>query len=309
MHRRVLFTTAALAFFALSLVAGSVVAMRAAGPAETTFTLGRVESRVEPAVSGRFDAYVPIVDWGVRAKPYRGPLGSISSFARSTGTRRSPRRVQGPPRSATSSLIEGELRQASRRAFGARRSRRSPAGSSAASWRCGDRRLRAPASAGSESATGAGAAASVVLVLIAGFALVSADWSVAATSDLLRPRLRASQAPVLLRSDPHRGRYLHGLLRPRGRGAREPHLGDRERSSRPGGEDGRLSPPTSTRTVSCCRCSRSTRKGGPSSSSATSPSSGAPRGGRRARGRRFRCPRRRGVGNHDTRALMDALAE
>jgi hypothetical protein len=74
-QRRALLTTALLVLVcALSSAAGSAVAMRAAGPAVTTFTLGKVESRVEPSLSGRFDAYVPIVDWGVRAAPFEAPV-------------------------------------------------------------------------------------------------------------------------------------------------------------------------------------------------------------------------------------------
>ena len=111
MHRRALFTTVALLVVcALCSVAGSAVAMRAAGPAVTTFTLGKVESRVEPAVSGRFDAYVPIVDWGVRAKPYRGPFRTELEF-RSLDRDAALAAVRsGPAAQRNLQLIEGELR-------------------------------------------------------------------------------------------------------------------------------------------------------------------------------------------------------
>jgi predicted phosphodiesterase len=39
-----------------------------------TFTLGTVGVTVVPALDGRVDVYVPIVDWGVRAEPYEAPI-------------------------------------------------------------------------------------------------------------------------------------------------------------------------------------------------------------------------------------------
>jgi predicted phosphodiesterase len=178
-HRRVLFTTAALALFcALFSVAGSAVAMRAAGPAVTTFTLGKVESRVEPAISGRFDAYVPIVDWGVRAKPYRGPFRIDLEF-RSLDRDAALAAVRsGPSAQRNLQLIEGELRQSVEAGF-RRAAFATLAGgllggflAGAVIVACGRRRRWLGVGAG------AGAAASVVLVLVAGFALVSADWRV-----------------------------------------------------------------------------------------------------------------------------------
>ena len=46
---------------------GSYVAARAFGATTERFTLGTVRVAVKPALSGRVDVYVPIVDWGVRA--------------------------------------------------------------------------------------------------------------------------------------------------------------------------------------------------------------------------------------------------
>src|SRR5919198_5287352 len=95
---------------ALSLV-GSVVALRAAGPAVTSFTLGRVETRVAPASSGRFDAYVPIVDWGVRARPYWAPLAVELQF-RSLDRDAALAAVRsGPAAQRNIRLLEGELRE------------------------------------------------------------------------------------------------------------------------------------------------------------------------------------------------------
>jgi predicted phosphodiesterase len=57
-----------------------VLALRAASPASRTVTLGTVDVRVAPARGGRLDVYVPVVDWGVRARPYRAPLAVDLEF-------------------------------------------------------------------------------------------------------------------------------------------------------------------------------------------------------------------------------------
>jgi len=79
-RRRILITAALVLYCAALSFAGSVLAVRAAGPAVTTFTLGTVETRVGPTASGRFDVYVPIVDWGIRAHPYAAPLRLSAGF-------------------------------------------------------------------------------------------------------------------------------------------------------------------------------------------------------------------------------------
>ena len=53
---------------------GSLVALRAFGPTAEPFSLGSVRVSAQPALHGRVDVYVPIVDWGVRASPYWAPL-------------------------------------------------------------------------------------------------------------------------------------------------------------------------------------------------------------------------------------------
>jgi predicted MPP superfamily phosphohydrolase len=61
-------------------VAGMVAAQRAAGPSERAFALGTVEISATPALGGGVDVYIPIVDWGVRAQPYRVPLDISLEF-------------------------------------------------------------------------------------------------------------------------------------------------------------------------------------------------------------------------------------
>jgi predicted phosphodiesterase len=109
--RRRILVTAGFALFCSALsLAGSLVAVRAAGPAETTFTLGTVDAQVAPAASGRLDVYVPIVDWGVRAHPYRAPLAvqlefrSLDRDAALTAVR------SGPAAKRNVRLLEDELR-------------------------------------------------------------------------------------------------------------------------------------------------------------------------------------------------------
>ncbi|MGH9381330.1 MAG: metallophosphoesterase family protein [Thermoanaerobaculia bacterium] len=55
-------------------VGGVVLALRAAGPSVRGFALGTMRVAVTPAVRGAVDVYIPIVDWGVRMRPYRTPL-------------------------------------------------------------------------------------------------------------------------------------------------------------------------------------------------------------------------------------------
>jgi predicted phosphodiesterase len=57
-----------------SAVAGIVVAQRVAGPSVRAFALGTVAISATPAIDPAVDVYIPIVDWGVRSKPYRVPL-------------------------------------------------------------------------------------------------------------------------------------------------------------------------------------------------------------------------------------------
>src|SRR5919197_301833 len=156
---------------------GSVVAVRAAGPAVTSFTLGRVETRVAPASSGRFDAYVPIVDWGVRARPYWAPLAVELQF-RSLDRDAALAAVRSGPAAQTNvRLLEGELRESVDAGF--RRAAAAGlvggivggfiAGTIAVAF--GRRRRWLPVG------TATGVVTSSVAVVVAGLTLVSADWN------------------------------------------------------------------------------------------------------------------------------------
>ena len=79
--RRGFFKTAALVVFcAVLALTGSIVALRAAGPESSEVTLGTVDVHVVPARSGAVDIYMPVVDWGVRARPYRAPVAVELEF-------------------------------------------------------------------------------------------------------------------------------------------------------------------------------------------------------------------------------------
>jgi predicted phosphodiesterase len=157
-------------------IAGSAVAMRAAGPAVTTFTLGEVESQVEPAFSGSFDAYVPIVDWGVRAKPYRGPFRLELDFRSLDREAALAAARSGPAAQRNLHLLEEELRQSVEAGF-RRAAFAALAGgllggflAGAIIVACGRRRRWLAVG------TAAGSATSAFLVVLASLALVSADW-------------------------------------------------------------------------------------------------------------------------------------
>jgi hypothetical protein len=55
-------------------VAGAYLTVRAFATTVEPFTLGTVSVKGAPALDGRVDVYVPIVDWGVRASPYEAPV-------------------------------------------------------------------------------------------------------------------------------------------------------------------------------------------------------------------------------------------
>lgn len=79
--RRGLIGTAALVVLCAALgLAGSIVALRAVAPQSSDVTLGTVDVNVVPATSGEVDVYVPVVDWGVRARPYRAPVAVELEF-------------------------------------------------------------------------------------------------------------------------------------------------------------------------------------------------------------------------------------
>jgi predicted phosphodiesterase len=176
-RRTVLFTVALVLGCAALSLAGSIVAVRAAGQAETSFTLGRVETRVGPARSGRFDAYVPIVDWGVRARPYSAPLAVELQF-RSLDRDAALAAVRsGPAAQRNVHLLEQELRDSVDAGF--RRAALAAlvggiiggflAGAIAVAF--GRRRRWLPAG------TAVGLVVSISTVFLTGLTLVRADWS------------------------------------------------------------------------------------------------------------------------------------
>jgi hypothetical protein len=176
--RRSITTTAALlAFCSLLSLAGGLVALRAAGPAVSSFELGTVEARVEPAWSGRFDLYVPIVDWGVRTRPYRAPLAVNLEF-RSLDRDAALAAVRsGPAARRNVRLLEDELRETVN--AGLRRAALAMlaggalggflAGALLAAFGRRRRWLAGGAAAGTVSSAG--------LVLVAALALIHADWN------------------------------------------------------------------------------------------------------------------------------------
>jgi predicted phosphodiesterase len=176
-RRRILITAALVLYCAALSFAGSVVAVRAAGPAVTTFTLGTVETRVGPTASGRFDVYVPIVDWGVRARPYGAPLAVDLQF-RSLDRDAALAAVRsGPAAQRNVRLLENELRGSVNAGF-RRAALAALAGGALGGFLAGAiavafgrRRRWLPVGAGT------GLATSVAAVVLAGLTLVTADWT------------------------------------------------------------------------------------------------------------------------------------
>ena len=178
MTRRRILITVALSLWCASLsLAGSAVAVRAAGPAVTTFTLGTVESQMGPARSGHFDAYVPIVDWGVRAHPARAPLAVELEFRSLDRDAALAAARSGPAAQANLRLVESQLRESVDAGF--RRAALAAlvgglaggfvAGAVAVAF--GRRRRWLPVG------TGAGFATAAAVVVLAGLTLVGADWN------------------------------------------------------------------------------------------------------------------------------------
>jgi predicted phosphodiesterase len=65
---------ALVAVCAAAALAGGYLAVRAFASTVEPFTLGTARVNVVPALDGRVDVYVPVVDWGVRAEPYAAPV-------------------------------------------------------------------------------------------------------------------------------------------------------------------------------------------------------------------------------------------
>jgi predicted phosphodiesterase len=55
-------------------LAGALLGLRVAGPLDRETALGGVTLRVAPSLHGQVDAYIPIADWGIRARAFHAPL-------------------------------------------------------------------------------------------------------------------------------------------------------------------------------------------------------------------------------------------
>jgi predicted phosphodiesterase len=195
-RRRILIPAALVLYCAALSFAGSVVAVRAAGPALTTFTLGAVETEVSPTLSGRFDAYVPIVDWGVRARPSGAPLAVDLRFLSLDRDAALAAVRSGPAAQHNVRLLEHELRASINAGF-RRAALAALAGgvvggflAAALAVALGRRRRRWLA-----AGAGTGLATSGTAVVLAALALVTADWN-----QLRQPTFYAhgSELPQLL---------------------------------------------------------------------------------------------------------------
>lgn len=80
MYRGLLRTALFVLLCAALALAGSILALRAATPESRQVTLGTVDVHVVPTPRGAVDVYVPVVDWGIRAEPYRAPLAVELEF-------------------------------------------------------------------------------------------------------------------------------------------------------------------------------------------------------------------------------------
>jgi predicted phosphodiesterase len=110
MTRRALLLTCllVLACSALSL-AGSFVALRATSPTVRSSELGTIAFTAAPSRHARLDVYVPIVDWGVRARPYGVPL-AIELQVRTLDRETAADAVRsGKPAEANIPLLRNEL--------------------------------------------------------------------------------------------------------------------------------------------------------------------------------------------------------
>lgn len=55
-------------------LAGILLGLRLAGQTTSQTALGRISLRVEPAWHGEIEVFIPVVDWGVRAAAFSGPV-------------------------------------------------------------------------------------------------------------------------------------------------------------------------------------------------------------------------------------------
>jgi predicted phosphodiesterase len=101
----------------VSALAGGYLAIRAFGTTVEPFTLGTARVAAVPALDGRVDVYVPIVDWGVRATPYSAPVEITLRFRSLDREEGSAALRSGPAARARLESIRSDLARVGRRAL------------------------------------------------------------------------------------------------------------------------------------------------------------------------------------------------
>lgn len=98
-----------------SALAGGYLAIRAFATTTEPFTLGTVRVTALPALDGRVDVYVPIVDWGVRAEPFAAPIAFELRFRSLDREEAREALRSGPAASARLESIRTDLARIGRR--------------------------------------------------------------------------------------------------------------------------------------------------------------------------------------------------
>jgi predicted phosphodiesterase len=94
---------------AVASLAGSFVAVRATSPTVRSSSLGTIAFTAALSRNPRLDVYVPIVDWGIRARPYEAPL-AIELQVRALDRETAAAAVRsGQPADANLALLKEEL--------------------------------------------------------------------------------------------------------------------------------------------------------------------------------------------------------
>jgi predicted phosphodiesterase len=116
-RRAVLVVAAFVAVCAAAALAGGYLAVRAFAGTVEPFTLGTARVTVVPALDGRVDVYVPIVDWGVRAEPYAAPVAFELRFRSLDRDEARDALRSGPAARERLESIRGDLARLGRRAL------------------------------------------------------------------------------------------------------------------------------------------------------------------------------------------------
>jgi predicted phosphodiesterase len=99
----------------VSALAAGYLAVRAFGTTVEAFTLGTARVSAVPALDGRVDVYVPIVDWGVRAAPFGAPVEIDLRFRSLDRDEARAALRSGPAARARLESIRGDLAAVGRR--------------------------------------------------------------------------------------------------------------------------------------------------------------------------------------------------